>query len=206
MHNIFLIHVYLMTWTKGVRARCRHLHNFSFDGLVLLIMMCTWRWILCHVSLLFVCFLWESVRCLLYVTLNEQGHAVWMYSDLPQWISLSQSSLGDASSRRSRSIIKEVAVCGRRTVAPDSSICLFSSFPPPLSLSLSLESRREAGDVWCQPPVWNLRAVIWFPFPISSLVCFLPSPLALSVLSFSANGPFSWLFSPENSQIFFVKG
>ena len=29
---------------------------------------------------------------------------------------------------------------------------------------------REAGNVWCQLPVWNLRAVIWFPFPISSLV------------------------------------
>ena len=31
--------------------------------------------------------------------------------------------------------------------------------------------------------VWNLRAVILFPFPLSSLI-FLPSPLALSVLSF----------------------
>ena len=29
---------------------------------------------------------------------------------------------------------------------------------------------REAGDVWCPLPVWNLRAVIWFLFPISSLV------------------------------------
>ena len=29
---------------------------------------------------------------------------------------------------------------------------------------------REAGDVWCLTPVWNLRAVIWFPFPISSHV------------------------------------
>ena len=33
------------------------------------------------------------------------------------------------------------------------------------------------------PPVWNLRVVIWFPFPISSFA-FLPSPLALSLLSF----------------------
>ena len=33
------------------------------------------------------------------------------------------------------------------------------------------------------PPVWNLRAVIWFPFPISSLV-FLPSPLGHPILSF----------------------
>ena len=43
--------------------------------------------------------------------------------------------------------------------------------------------RREAGNVWCLPPVWNLRAVIWFHFAISSLVL-LPSPL--SVLFFSA--------------------
>ena len=41
-------------------------------------------------------------------------------------------------------------------------LCLF--------LSLVCAPRREAGDVWCFPPVWNLRAVIWFPFPISSLV------------------------------------
>ena len=32
-------------------------------------------------------------------------------------------------------------------------------------------------------PVWNLRAVIWFPFPVSFPV-FLPSSVALSVLSF----------------------
>ena len=32
--------------------------------------------------------------------------------------------------------------------------------------------QREAGDVWCSTPVWNLRAVIWFPFPISSYVFF----------------------------------
>ena len=49
--------------------------------------------------------------------------------------------------------------------------------------------RREAGDVWCLPPVWNLRAVIWFHFAISSLVL-LPSPVTLSVLSFSARLPF----------------
>ena len=49
--------------------------------------------------------------------------------------------------------------------------------------------QREAGDVWCLPPVWNLRAVIWFHFAISSLVL-LPSPVTLSVLSFSACWPF----------------
>ena len=47
----------------------------------------------------------------------------------------------------------------------------------------------EAGDVWCLPPVWNLRAVIWFHFAISSLVL-QPSPVTLSVLSFSACWPF----------------
>ena len=35
-------------------------------------------------------------------------------------------------------------------------------------------------DVWCLPTVWNLRAVIWFHFTISSLV-FLPSSVTLSV-------------------------
>ena len=35
---------------------------------------------------------------------------------------------------------------------------------------MNIDPRREAGDVWCLPPVWNLRAVIWFLFPISSLV------------------------------------
>ena len=44
---------------------------------------------------------------------------------------------------------------------------------------------REAWDVWCLPPVWNLRAVIWFHFAISSLVL-LPSPVIPSVLSFSS--------------------
>ena len=64
--------------------------------------------------------------------------------------------------------------------------------------------RREAGDVWCLPPVWNLRAAIWFHFAISSLVL-LPSPVTLSVLSFSACWPFLLNFFPENSSIFFVK-
>jgi len=48
------------------------------------------------------------------------------------------------------------------------------------------------------PPVWNLRVVIiWFPFPLSlslSLFLIMPSPHALSINHFSANGPFSWLF------------
>ena len=63
-------------------------------------------------------------------------------------------------------------------------------------------TRREARDVWCLPPVWSLRAVIWFHFAISSLVL-LPSPVTLSILSFSACWPFLLNFFPENSSIFF---
>ena len=59
--------------------------------------------------------------------------------------------------------------------------------------------RREAGDVWCPPPVWNLRAVIWFPIPISCLLFFL---LLFLSCHFSANGPFSWLFSRKLSNVF----
>ena len=47
----------------------------------------------------------------------------------------------------------------------------------------------------CLPPVWNLRAVGLIPlFYICSFVLLLmSSPVALSVLSFSALGPFSGL-------------
>ena len=66
-------------------------------------------------------------------------------------------------------------------------------------------SPREAGDICCLLPVWNLRAVIWFYFTISSLVL-LSSPIALSVLSFFLPaGPFSWPFSQEKFSVFFVK-
>ena len=49
------------------------------------------------------------------------------------------------------------------------------------------------------PPVWNLRAASLITlFCIFSLVL-LPSPVTISVLSFSAFGPFSWpdLFFPK---------
>jgi len=64
--------------------------------------------------------------------------------------------------------------------------------------------QREAGYVWCLSSVWNLRAVIWFPCPISSCF-FLPSALALCLVIFllMVHSPD---FFPENSQIFFVKG
>ena len=63
-----------------------------------------------------------------------------------------------------------------------------------LQMDRLFSPRREAGDLWCLPPVWNLRAVIWFHFTISSLVL-LPSPVTLPVLSFFLPAcPFSCTF------------
>ena len=50
----------------------------------------------------------------------------------------------------------------------------FSHPPPPTPAAppspLPTPTPREVWDVWCPtPPVWNLRAVIWSPFPFSSL-------------------------------------
>ena len=54
------------------------------------------------------------------------------------------------------------------------------------------------------PPVWNLWAVIWFHFTISSLVL-LPSLVTLSVWSFFLPAsPFSQTFS-RNSAIFLLR-
>ena len=53
------------------------------------------------------------------------------------------------------------------------------------------DPRREAGDSNVSPPVWNLRAVSLIPLLYSSSHVRLPSPVALSVLAFSAFGPFS---------------
>ena len=64
--------------------------------------------------------------------------------------------------------------------------------------------QREAGDVWCLPLVWNLRAVIWFHFAISSLVL-LPSPVTLSFLSFSACWPFLLNFFQKILQYFSLR-
>ena len=62
---------------------------------------------------------------------------------------------------------------------------------------------REAGDVWCLPAVCNLRAVIWFHFPVYSVVL-LPNSVTPSVLSFFfcllAHSP--ELFPEKNKQIF----
>ena len=62
------------------------------------------------------------------------------------------------------------------------------------------EERLGMSDV-C-PLVWNLRAVIWFHFTISSLVL-LPSPITLSVLSFFCLlVHFPELFPENSSNIF----
>ena len=63
----------------------------------------------------------------------------------------------------------------------------------------------KGGWRFCLPPVWNLRAVsliLLFYIYISSLVL-LPSPVILSVFSFSAFGPFSWPLFPKPP---FLKG
>ena len=65
--------------------------------------------------------------------------------------------------------------------------------------------RREAGDVWCLPPVWTLKAVIWFHFAIPSLAL-LPSPVTLSVLSFSAYWSFLLNFFQKILQYFSLRG
>ena len=54
------------------------------------------------------------------------------------------------------------------------------------------------------PLDWNLRAVIWFHFAICSLVL-LPSPVTLSVLSFSACWPFLLNFFQKTLQYFSLR-
>ena len=66
--------------------------------------------------------------------------------------------------------------------------------------------KARKGGLGClmSPPVWNLRAVIWFHFAISSLVL-LPSPVTLSVLSFSACWPFLLNFFKKILQYFSLR-
>ena len=64
--------------------------------------------------------------------------------------------------------------------------------------------RREVGVVWYLPSVCNLRTVVSFHCSISSPVL-LPSPVTLSILSFSACWPILWLLFSETYSIFFVK-
>ena len=54
--------------------------------------------------------------------------------------------------------------------------------------------RREDERFWCPPPVWNLRAAVWFHYSVCSLVICLGSLLLLTFSS-SAFGPFSCLLS-----------
>ena len=61
--------------------------------------------------------------------------------------------------------------------------------------------RREAGDVWCLPPVWNLRAVIWFHFA-SPLLFFCLVLFPFLSYRFLPAGPFVETFSRKFFNIF----
>ena len=73
------------------------------------------------------------------------------------------------------------------------SLCLFLFQPP-----------KGGRGCLMSPPVWNLRAVIWFHFTISSLE-FLPSPVTLSVYLFLPAGPFFWTFFQKSVQYFSLR-
>ena len=68
--------------------------------------------------------------------------------------------------------------------------CIFNALLS--KFSSVLLARREAGLFWCHPPVWDLRAVIWFHLSICSLVI-LPSPFASFVFSFPLSLFCVWL-------------
>ena len=86
--------------------------------------------------------------------------------------------------------------------------------PPPPSLSLSLSlclspclcrspCLSNGGQGYLMsPPVWNLRAVIWF-YLLSCSSAYSHCSFCLVLFLFDCR--FSWQFSPENSSIFFVK-
>ena len=60
--------------------------------------------------------------------------------------------------------------------------------------------QREARGAGCLPPVWNLRAVIWFPFPISShFSAWSSCSFCLVVFLLMVHSPD---FFPENSATF----
>ena len=71
------------------------------------------------------------------------------------------------------------------------------------SYSWAPEGRLGMSDV-LPPSLWNLRAVIWFHFATSSLVL-LPSPVTLSVLSFSACWSFLLNFFQKILQYFSLR-
>ena len=81
---------------------------------------------------------------------------------------------------------------GGRCLLPSETLLLFQLTP---------EGRP---GMWCLPPVWNLRAVFWFHFAISSLVL-LPSPVTLSVLSFSACWSILLSFFKKNLRYFSLR-
>ena len=52
------------------------------------------------------------------------------------------------------------------------------------------------GGFWCLPPVWDLRVTSLIPLFCIYSCSSAYSPVALSVWSFSAFGPFSWFIFP----------
>ena len=91
------------------------------------------------------------------------------------------------------------------TFLPPCFLFLATFLSPSVPSSCHPPPRTEAWNVWCLPPVWNLRTVIWFHVTISVLVL-LPSPVTLSALCFFLPaGPFSWLFFQKIPQHFSLR-
>ena len=93
-------------------------------------------------------------------------------------------------------VMMSVSTCSSRAYMCHVTLCLYFYFlcllSPPKGGRGYLTGISDAPP----PTAWNLRAVVWFHFTISSLVL-LPSPATLSVLSFFwllAHSPFSRKF------------
>ena len=99
---------------------------------------------------------------------------------------------------------KHLYKCMQQSLWADCAAPLASPPSPPPPPPPPPPPQRDAVDVWCFPPVWNLRAVIWFPFPISShffclaLLVFLSFCLVIFLLVVRSSD-----FFPENSNIFY---
>ena len=103
-----------------------------------------------------------------------------------------------------RYTVSFASVKGKMTRRENKPSSIYKQITVPITYLCVWNPRREAGDVWCLPPVWNLKAVIWFHFALSSLAL-LPSPVTLSVLSFSACWPFLLNFFQKILQYFSLR-
>ena len=108
------------------------------------------------------------------------GHALVCHVHVIRWIN--RDDVSNSSARERQRECLSVSLFG---------VCL--------SVCLCLTPEERPGGVWClTPPCLESQGCQFDPtryIYISSLVL-LPNPVALSVLSFSAFGPFSWLLSP----------